>query len=83
MAFKDLVPWKRGRDIAVRRGEEGNPFLMLHREMNRLFDDFFRGFDLVPFGAEPGIRLDVRRLAEHRGQRDRQRGQAPRSGTAS
>ena len=52
MAFKDLVPWKRGRDIAVRRGEEGNPFLMLHREMNRLFDDFVRGFDLVPFGAD-------------------------------
>jgi len=26
-----------------------NPFLSLHREMNRLFDDVFRGFDLAPF----------------------------------
>ena len=50
MAMKDLIPWGRGRDIAVRRGEEVNPLLTLHREMNRLFDDVFRGFDLAPFG---------------------------------
>jgi HSP20 family protein len=36
----------------VRRGEEFNPFLTLHREMNRVFDDVFRGFDLAPFGAD-------------------------------
>ncbi|HVX36602.1 MAG TPA: Hsp20/alpha crystallin family protein, partial [Hyphomicrobium sp.] len=29
--------------------EEGTPFLTLHREMNRLFDDVFRGLDLNPF----------------------------------
>ncbi|HET7715747.1 MAG TPA: Hsp20/alpha crystallin family protein, partial [Bauldia sp.] len=28
------------------------PILALHREMNRLFDDAFRGFDLMPFGTE-------------------------------
>jgi HSP20 family protein len=28
-----------------------SPFLSLHREMNRLFDDFFRGFDVSPFGS--------------------------------
>lgn len=27
-----------------------HPFLSLQREMNRVFDDFFRGFDLEPFG---------------------------------
>jgi HSP20 family protein len=26
--------------------------MTLHREMNRLFDDVFRGFDLAPFGSE-------------------------------
>jgi HSP20 family protein len=52
MAIRDLIPWSRGRDIAVRRGEEFNPFLTLHREVNRLFDDVFRGFDLAPFGSE-------------------------------
>jgi HSP20 family protein len=49
MSVRDLVPWNRGRDVTVRRGEEANPFLALHREMNRLFDDVFRGFDVTPF----------------------------------
>jgi HSP20 family protein len=49
MAIRDLIPWNRGRDVAVRRGED--PFLTLHREMNRLFDEVFRGFDLSPFGS--------------------------------
>jgi len=52
MAIRDLIPWSRGRDVAVRRGDDLNPFLALHREMNRLFDDFFRGFDLAPFGTD-------------------------------
>jgi HSP20 family protein len=51
MAMRDLVPWGRGRDVAARRSED-NPFLTLHREMNRLFDDVFRGFDLAPFGSD-------------------------------
>jgi HSP20 family protein len=48
--MRDLIPFGRGREVAARRGEELNPFLTLHREMNRLFDDVFRGFDMVPFG---------------------------------
>jgi HSP20 family protein len=51
MAMRDLIPWSRGRDVSVRRGED-NPFLTLHREMNRLFDDVFRGFDLAPVASE-------------------------------
>jgi HSP20 family protein len=51
MTMRDLIPWSRGRDVTVRRGED-NPFLTLHREMNRLFDDVFRGFDLSPFGSD-------------------------------
>ncbi|WP_407181499.1 Hsp20/alpha crystallin family protein [Bradyrhizobium sp. STM 3562] len=50
MAITDLIPWGRGRNVAVRRNEDYNPILTLHREMNRLFDDVFRGFDLAPFG---------------------------------
>jgi HSP20 family protein len=50
MAFS-IIPWNRGRDVSVRRGEEADPFLALHREMNRLFDDVFRGFDLAPRGG--------------------------------
>jgi len=51
MAMRDLIPWSPGGDVAVRRGED-SPFLTLHREMNRLFDDVFRGFDLSPFGSD-------------------------------
>ena len=53
MAMRYLIPWSRGggRDVSVHRGED-NPFLTLHREMNRLFDDVFRGFDISPFGSD-------------------------------
>jgi HSP20 family protein len=52
MAIRDLIPLSRGREMTVRRGEEFNPFLTLAREMNRLFDDVFRGFDIAPFGTD-------------------------------
>src|SRR5437764_6756372 len=52
MAFRDLIPWNnQGRNI-VQRSAYVHPFLALHREMNRLFDDVFRGFDLAPFGSD-------------------------------
>ena len=52
MALRDLIPWNgnRGREMSARHSEATNPFLTLHREMNRLFDDAFRGFELTPFG---------------------------------
>lgn len=46
MALRDLIPWNRGREVANRGGEDVHPFLALHREMNRLFDEAFRGFGL-------------------------------------
>jgi HSP20 family protein len=49
MSMRDLIPWNRSSSVPVQRGEEGAPFLTLHREMNRLFDAVFRGFDLSPF----------------------------------
>ena len=51
MTMRDLIPWNRGRDVSARRRED-HPFLTLHREMNRLFDDAFRGFDLAPVGSD-------------------------------
>ncbi len=41
MNLKGLVPWWRKRSVPVRREEE-NPFLVLQREMNRIFDEFSR-----------------------------------------
>jgi HSP20 family protein len=43
MGIRDLVPWSKGQQVATRQ-EPFDPFLTLHREMNRLFDDVFRGF---------------------------------------
>jgi len=43
MAIRDLIPWNRNQQLAT-TGEAYDPFLTLHREMNRLFDDAFRGF---------------------------------------
>jgi HSP20 family protein len=49
------IPVGRG-EIPGRRNEELNPLLTLHREMNRMFDDVFRGAfqdpDTKPFGFD-------------------------------
>ena len=47
MTVRDLIPWGRSRSSvpSPMPREEVSPFLTLHREMNRLFDDVFRGFD--------------------------------------
>jgi HSP20 family protein len=52
MNVRDLIPWNQSSRVPVRRAEEGAPFLPLYREMNRLFDDVFRGFDGAPFGFD-------------------------------
>jgi HSP20 family protein len=43
MAIRDLIPWSKSQELAPAR-DSFDPFLTLHREMNRLFDDVFRGF---------------------------------------
>ncbi|MER8420202.1 Hsp20/alpha crystallin family protein [Mesorhizobium sp. M1329] len=47
MAIRDLIPWGRENNQApsLLRNGDRDPFLTLHREMNRLFDEAFRGFD--------------------------------------
>jgi HSP20 family protein len=44
MAMRDLIPWSRQpeRATALYRDEDRSPFPSLRREMDRLFDDFFR-----------------------------------------
>ena len=48
MGVRDLIPWGReegNRSPTVFGDSDRDPFLSLHREVNRLFDDVFRGFD--------------------------------------
>jgi HSP20 family protein len=57
MNVRDLIPWRRPANTqapAVYRDETANPFLTLHREMNRLFDETLRQFDMPSlFGRMP------------------------------
>ncbi|TWG97924.1 HSP20 family protein [Mesorhizobium sp. J18] len=55
MSVRDLIPWSRNNGNQVPslfRDGDRDPFLSLHREVNRLFDDVFRSFDsrLPSFG---------------------------------
>jgi len=45
MSVRDLIPWGRQQSPNLGGGEMMDPFLSLHREMNRLFDDAFRGLE--------------------------------------
>ena len=47
MSVRDLIPWNRGNNQRpmIYRGDDMDPFLSLHRNVNRLFDEVFRGFD--------------------------------------
>lgn len=47
MAIRNLVPFGK-KSVPVKREDE-NPFSLLRREMDSLFDNFLRGFDIEPF----------------------------------
>ncbi len=56
MAIRDLIPWSRQENrlpVPVNAGHdsEPHPLLSLHREVNRLFDDVFRGFGVPSFAG--------------------------------
>jgi len=48
MSMRDLIPWGRTSNQAPSNygGEQQNPLLALHRDMNRLFDDMWRSFEM-------------------------------------
>ena len=48
MAIRDLVPWGREQGVSTSRNRE-EPLSSLHREMNRMFEDFAQSFDLGPW----------------------------------
>jgi len=51
MFGRNILPslWSQS-DVPSRR-EENHPFFASQRDMNRLFDDFFRGMDVAPLNA--------------------------------
>jgi HSP20 family protein len=63
MNMRDLIPWSRNNGSSpVPYGEPMSPFLSLHREMNRLFDDALRSFEtpaLFGGGMQSWPRIEV------------------------
>ena len=63
MAWRDLIPFGSERREVAARGD--HPFETFQREMNRLFEDFFRGFGSPArygegaFGGVAAPRVDV------------------------
>ncbi|GLQ78039.1 heat-shock protein Hsp20 [Mesorhizobium huakuii] len=47
MTIRDLMPWSRdtSQSPSLLRDADRDPFMGLHREMSRLVDDMFRGFE--------------------------------------
>ena len=75
MTIRDMIPWSRATTPppSIRNETDWSPFLSLHREMNRLFDDVFRGVDsrfpTVGGGRWPSVEVsesdkDIRVTAE-------------------
>ena len=64
--FRPLTLFTRNRNAPALAGPGDEPFFQLHREMNRLFDDFFSDFGASSFLAPSGqngaraIHLDVK-----------------------
>lgn len=50
----DLIPWTRNRGTELQPRQARDPFTSLQREINRVFDDMWRGFDapLARFGRD-------------------------------
>ena len=71
LTIRDLVPWSRRHLAPTGRGGAEHPMLALQHDMERLFDDFWRGFDMPMAGWTerelPGVmpRIDVREDDAH------------------
>jgi HSP20 family protein len=50
MQISDLIPWGANKGSQIAKRNEDNPVFSLQRDVNRIFDDFWRRFD-QQFGA--------------------------------
>jgi HSP20 family protein len=55
MNMRDLIPWSRAESKTPALYHDADPFMALHREVNRLFDDVFRGFEQFGMGRYPTV----------------------------
>lgn len=65
--MRDLIPWNREKGIRPSGREWDHPLAVFQRDMDRLFEDLWRGFDLPVIGrhgAPLSPRVDVRETDE-------------------
>ena len=54
--MKSLIPWKKEKDAVQVRRESEDPFALLHRQIDELFENFFAEPRSL-FGGSPGLGL--------------------------
>lgn len=55
---RDLIPWSRDRQVMPKRHGFEYPFLGLQRDIDRLFHEFWHGFDMpLPHHWEQGVAM--------------------------
>ena len=68
--MRDLIPWSRGRELSGGRPAE-HPLVSFQREMDRLFEDLWRGVDVPTFlrgersGGAISPRIELSDKPEH------------------
>jgi HSP20 family protein len=50
MQIRDLIPWGNNKGNEIAKRDEDNPVFSLQRDVNRIFEDFWKRFD-QPLGA--------------------------------
>ena len=50
MQMRDLIPWGNNKGSEIAKRDEDNPIFSLQRDVNRIFEEFWKRFD-QPFGA--------------------------------
>ena len=61
---KGLFPWGKKRAEVSRTNEGVSPFFELHREMNRVFDNVMRDFDLPARGGTSWPSIEISETGE-------------------
>ncbi|WP_119302994.1 Hsp20/alpha crystallin family protein [Dongia deserti] len=55
MNMRDLIPWRRSESNTPTLYRDADPFMALHREVNRLFDNMFHDFESLGTGRFPNL----------------------------
>ncbi len=63
MTISDLMPWSWGKKhLPNSHREDEHPVAVLHRDLNKVFEEFYRTFELAPYSAfhQPGFSMTPR-----------------------